>query len=423
MTMKVLHISTYDYEGAATATYRLHENLITHGIESKIIVSQKTKNDDKIVEIKRSTQNEKKISLQNKLDGKLKKYKNKYNFIDKQQYVDISLETIIQKLGDFSPNIIVLHWISNFLSLETIYELQKHYNAKVFWFQMDMAPMTGGCHFAWECEGYKTNCYPCPAVRWLGGKKQSNYLLYKKKYVDLMKITPIVGGSFVKHQVESSFVFKNQNCKKVIIGIDDDAFKPIDNTNLKNQFGLGQTNKRIVFFSLYDIKNERKGFKYLLDALILLDKSYPNFKDNILLLTAGHIENDILADKTNFEINHIGYLDTQEKLANAYQLADIFISASVEDSGPMMVMESILSGVPVVAFDLGIAQDIVIDNQTGYVAELKNSEDLARKIHKIASLSDEDLKQIKINCRELGLRELTYEKQFEDFMEAIGEVE
>ncbi len=30
-------------------------------------------------------------------------------------------------------------------------------------YMMDMAPMTGGCHYAWDCEKYKMKCGGCPA--------------------------------------------------------------------------------------------------------------------------------------------------------------------------------------------------------------------------------------------------------------------
>lgn len=420
--LKVLHISTYDYEGAATATYRMHENLLNHGVDSKILVSQKTKNDDNLIEIKRSNKNKRMVDFKNKVTGKLKIYKGKYNFIDKQQYVDVEHNVIIQKLGDYFPNIIILHWISNFLRLETVYDLQKYYNAKVFWYQMDMAPMTGGCHYAWECEGYKTNCIYCSAMRWYNNNEPSNYLFYKKRYVDLMSITPLVGGSFVRKQVESSYIFQKQKSEKVIIGINHNIFKPLEDEKLRIEYDLQNTNKRILFFALYDLKNERKGFKYLLEALMLLDKKYPNLKNEILLLTAGHINNDILSKNTSFEIRHIGYLNTQEKLSQAYQLADVFISSSIEDSGPMMVMEAILSGVPVVSFDLGIAQDIVRENETGYAATLKNIDSLVNKIYHISTISNKELLQMKINCRKLGLEELTYQKQYDDFINAIGEI-
>lgn len=417
--MKVLNISTYDYEGAASATYRLHRNLLANNIESKMLVSKKTKNDDTLIEIERTKFNRFKNSLFDKLDGKLKIYRGKYNFIDKQRYVNASSEEIIKKL-DFKPTIIVLHWISNFLSLKVIYELQQYYNAKVFWYQMDMAPMTGGCHYAWDCTGYQTDCSNCPAIRWIKQDSPMKFLEYKKKYIDLMNITPITGGKFVQRQVESSYLFKNQTFKKVMLGLDSNLFKPSENViELKKKYNLNETNKRIVFFPSYDIRNERKGFKYLLNALEILENKNPETKDTLLLLTAGHVENKILSEVTTYEVRHLGYLDSDKKLTEAYQLADLFISASIEDSGPMMVAESILSGVPVLAFNMGLAEDLITDGITGYVAELKNSNDLMEKLQCFLNLNNKEIEVMKNNCYSLGLKELTYETQLNYFIKAI----
>lgn len=421
--LKVLHISTYDYEGAATATYRMHENLLNHGVDSKILVSQKTKHDDNLIEIKRSDKNKKMIDFKNKVAGKLKIYKGKYNFIDKQQYVDVEHDVIIQKLGDFSPNIIVLHWISNFLSLETVYELQKFYNAKVFWNLADMAPLTGGCHFAWECEGYKFNCNPCMAIRWFKSNNLEMYLKYKKKYIDLIPITPISGGSYIHKQIADSYVFSNQKIANMKLGIDVEVFSDLKGiVDKKKKYNLELTNKIIIFFPIYHVKNERKGFKYILEAFKILDKKYENFSSKVLLLTAGHISSNELNTIGNYEILHLGYLSNQNDLAEAYQISDFFLSSSIEDSGPMMVMESMLAGTPVISFDLGISQDLVIHKITGYRARLKDSNDLANGIYEMVRMSKEEYMLASKKCIHDATISHSRQRQYDDFMKMIKDI-
>ena len=59
------------------------------------------------------------------------------------------------------------------------------------------------------------------------------------------------------------------------------------------------------------------------------------------------------------------------------------VHLSIEDSGPMMINESIMCGTPVVCFDMGVARDLVHTGRTGYRAALRDSSDLAFGIREV----------------------------------------
>jgi len=93
----------------------------------------------------------------------------------------------------------------------------------------------------------------------------------------------------------------------------------------------------------------------------------------------------------------------------------VFLCPSIEDSGPLMINESIMCGTPVVSFDMGVAPDLVHTGKTGYRATLKDSEDLARGIYKLLNLSDTEYAQMSGNCRELGLKLYSPSVQLQGF--------
>ena len=68
-----------------------------------------------------------------------------------------------------------------------------------------------------------------------------------------------------------------------------------------------------------------------------------------------------------------------------------------------MINQSIMSGRPVVAFNTGVAPDLVLNGETGYIAEIKDSRGFSIGLHKILSMSDSKWKVISNKCRELGL--------------------
>ncbi len=46
----------------------------------------------------------------------------------------------------------------------TLKKLYEDYKVPMYWFLVDMKPMTGGCSYAMECNSYQFNCENCPAI-------------------------------------------------------------------------------------------------------------------------------------------------------------------------------------------------------------------------------------------------------------------
>jgi len=104
----------------------------------------------------------------------------------------------------------------------------------------------------------------------------------------------------------------------------------------------------------------------------------------------------------------------------AYQMADIFVSPSIEDSGPMMINESIMCGTPVVSFNMGVASDLVITNETGYLAMLRDAHDLANGIRELLTLSDKNYQLMKKNCRQVGMEKTSENSQISKLINIFG---
>ena len=61
---------------------------------------------------------------------------------------------ILKKAG-IKPDVIIVLFAKGFINSKNFYELYKKTNAPIYWLMYDMAPLTGGCHYAWECKGYQ----------------------------------------------------------------------------------------------------------------------------------------------------------------------------------------------------------------------------------------------------------------------------
>ena len=170
-------------------------------------------------------------------------------------------------------------------------------------------------------------------------------------------------------------------------------FKPcVSKKELLTHFDLPE-NKKIIFFGSAFLDEERKGMPLLLEALKLVNRK------DVFLLIAG----TATIGEVCFDNKRLGYLNEQE-LIKAYQVADLFVCPSVEDSGPMMINQSIMCGTPVVAFEMGVAVDLVHKGKTGYRAKLGDKNDLAQGINCVLNLTEEEHRQMSVNCRELALQ-------------------
>lgn len=311
---------------------------------------------------------------------------------------------IAQKLQK-KPDVILVMFMQDFLTFKNLLELYQRYNCKILVYMMDMAPLTGGCHYAWQCTRYFNNCGKCPAY-FSDSENDQSRINWESKAASISE-TPIelIGGSqWLLNQAEKSKLFKDSKMHKLFTPIDSELFKPRSKPETRRQLGIPIESK-VIFFGANSVNEERKGFHLLLEALNSLKSQLAESEHQVHLMIAGNSIPDV---SLPFTFTNLGHLSLQ-KLALAFSAADIFLSSSIEDSGPMMVNQSIMAGTPVVAFRTGVAIDLIDDGKTGFLAELGNSSHFAKGILKILALSESGREKMHNHCRELGLSTMTFE--------------
>lgn len=179
---------------------------------------------------------------------------------------------------------------------------------------------------------------------------------------------------------------------------------------LRNEFNIPIQKRFIFFFGAQSLNDKRKGISYLLEALeILYNQLTGEERDSILLLLAGR-DIEPIKDKLLFDYKHLGFVSPDE-LPKIYSLANVFLSPSVNDAGPLMVNQSLSCGTPVVAFEMGTALDMVKDKGTGYCAKLLDSKDFAEGMKYVFRLSQDEYAEMSKRCRNVAM-ELTSEEAF-----------
>ncbi|WP_431245215.1 glycosyltransferase [Flavobacterium sp. P21] len=141
----------------------------------------------------------------------------------------------------------------------------------------------------------------------------------------------------------------------------------------------------------------RKGFAYFIKALKILESklSFEQKNKIVILVVSREVTEEFKS--LNYAKHKIDYITDYRLLVLLYQAVDLFVNSSIEDSGPMMVSEAMACGTPVVGFDMGVVNNMVINDFNGYKAVLKDSDDLAFGIEKLFLLSKEEYKKYSLN--------------------------
>lgn len=323
-----------------------------------------------------------------------------YYFQEVDQTVTyFNTKKILRRAG-FKPDVVLVLFMTEFVTFKNLYEINKSTNASIFSYLLDMGCLTGGCHYAWDCNGYTRECGMCPGL-YSNDLNDQTYInfLFKKKYIEKCKIFPIVGSEWQLQQVAKSTLFKNKQKFKVLLSINDSVYQPFNKAKARIELGI-PLGKKIILFGSVSITEKRKGIAEIIETLNILFKSVDN-PSRIHLLIVGN-NGDKIARFLPFTYSLLGFV-SHEFLPRIFQAADVFVSPSIEDSGPMMINQALMCGTPVVAFEIGVALDLVINDYTGYKAKLKNCKDLSNGIKKVLDLNDKEYLEMSEICRVTAL--------------------
>lgn len=336
-----------------------------------------------------------------------------YFFGLKEEVPPVSSKRLIKKIKKDYDFIFVFFW-QDLLTSRTLKDINNKIKKPFLLIAADMFPMTGGCSYFWDCDRLEKSCGQCPGI----SSKDDNDItrknfLIKKEMLESINCIFLGNTWQINHAIKSGLF---QNYDKIYPIVDETVFKRQNKVKLKEKFNL--TNKIVLFFGSVGLDDPRKGFEYLIEALSLLSKNRSDLSKNIVLVIAG--KGKIETVFNNYEVKYTGYLSFVE-LAEYYAMADVFLSPTIQDAGPMMLNQALMCGTPAVAFDIGTACDIIND-KTGYLAKYRDSEDFCKGIIKLITKSESELEDISQTCRIQSLERSSYEAFRNDIIKAYDKI-
>lgn len=313
----------------------------------------------------------------------------------------VASSLIVSKIKKEYDLVLVFFW-KDMITSKTLQDIYDKLQVPIFLIVADMFPMTGGCSYFWDCRNFEHSCGKCPA---LNSDDENDFtrqaFLYKQQVYNNINCVFLGNSWMLKHAVKAN-LFKNLDTIYPVIN--EKVFKPKDRAELKTNHGLGD--KIVLFIGSVHVTEERKGFKYLVEALHLLYQSTPQLSNEVVLVIAG-LSTINLQSFFDFKVIQTGSLP-YDALAEYYAMADVYLSGSIQDAGPMMINQALMCGTPVVAFDIGTACDLV-NNKTGYLAKYLDVNDFSTGILQLISLSDEEKSSMSAQCRDAAIATSSYQ--------------
>ena len=214
-------------------------------------------------------------------------------------------------------------------------------NRPIVWTWHDQWGATGRCGFSFECSKWLMGCQHCPHLDYYPAayidKAASEYAKKTELYGSLKNLT-VVSPSAWLGEIALKRGFSAESVHVIPNPVDLVFYKVSDMIACRRQLGI-PIDDFVALFVAADCDDKRKGYE---------DFSAVTHGMNVSAIAVGKLPKNISA-----HIDHAGEERNQRRLALYYGAADALILTSKADNYPNTVIESLMCGTPIIAYDVG----------------------------------------------------------------------
>lgn len=410
--MKVVHINTYQTGGAAICAIRIHNALKKRGVESKMIFAYGIKTADFDVIDSEPYQWSKHWILR-----KIQCFACKLHMWPLYEYLEYKHAKIKKRGGRsfftfpvsqykklvehpwiIEADIVHLHWIAGFVDYPSFF---RSINKPIVWTLHDENPGLGGFHYTTAREKAPIGLYDslervCTTIK-------------RKVYLNNRNLHLIAISKLMKDFVKNNNLLRKFPVTEIYNGIDEDEFKIEDKNQSRRDLSLPLEDQKILLFSSYNIWDERKGLRELIQAIEKI-----HFDKKPVLVCLGNCGELPQSDFIDFVCP--GLIQDKNILSKYYSAADLFVMPSFQESFGQTPVESVSCGTPVIAFPSGIIPEL-INVTNGFVCRDYTVEALIEGLSSVLSRSYDST-----NIRKDAIKKFSYCKISQQYLELYSTV-
>jgi glycosyltransferase involved in cell wall biosynthesis len=388
--MKIFKINSSDNNsgGASRVAMDIFQQLKTNGHEVDMFVGNKTSSTTAVKKIYKSRLS----SLISHLFSDDFSYFNTSRLLKVKAFIDAQVVHAHNVHG----------WYFN---LQTLTKMSQ--TKPLVWTLHDMWSITPHCAHSYDnicSNGFFTcrNKSDYPSLWW----HNEESLMKKKRdlYKD-MNVHLVTPSHWLANKVNQS-VLKDKPITVIPNGVDTNIFCVTPQTKAREAVNLRTTKKVILFIASGGLANEFKGGTHIKS----IAKQYEN-NSNILFLCVGGDE--------DVQVNNLCLRkSTSDKLtlANYYSAADVLIFPSLAENFPLVILEALACGLPIVSFDVGGVNEAITHKKTGYITPRNTTKELIQGLEYVLKLEQYELETLVTQCRQHAVLEYSITKMTQRYV-------
>lgn len=250
----------------------------------------------------------------------------------------------LKSVEAYDPDVIWLHNIHGYyIHIGLLFRYLRDCGKEIHWTLHDCWAFTGHCsHFDYVgCEKWKTGCHDCPQKKEypasiLRDNSRNNFRRKRQLFTGIPNLTLRVPSHWLERRVKESFL-KDYPVEVVPNAVNREVFRPTPG-NFREKYGL--EGKHIVL-GVASVWGERKGIRDFYALASMLPGDY-----QVVLI--GLTERQIRELPAG--ILGLPRTDSVQALAEAYTVADVYVTPSVEETFGMTALEAACCGTPAIVY-------------------------------------------------------------------------
>jgi glycosyltransferase involved in cell wall biosynthesis len=280
---------------------------------------------------------------------------------------------------------------------------------KVIWTLHDERILTGHCSCTLGCDSWKLGCGNCPDLTiYPSVNHDQTTLVLKetKKWINALNPVIVCPSEWLSNRVKIAYPSIKTVCV-IPNGIDTSVFRPMNRSEIRNELQLPLDKKIILFVAEFSTNNPFKGGSIL--RSLIKDSEF----DNILFVTVG-------GESKSDYLNHFSfpYIEDEQLLAKLYASSDVLLYPTQADNFPLVVLESMACGTPVIASNLGGIPEIINHPSVGCLVDKYSSkQNFKDKLLVFLDKNEKEIEIMRSQCTQLVQKHYSKEKMLQKYSE------